>query len=272
MYFADYHVHSEFSQDAHIPMREMLSAAVRAGMSELCFTDHVDPIWDNSEYLMKYPACYDYKDDMLRELAKMQEEFEGRLVIKAGAEISALNQWPEQGAELAATPELDFIIGSVHNLKDTRDFVFWKYESAQQCYDALPAYLAECAEIARTGFCDVIGHIGYYRKYAAKQGIDFDIMRFRDELEAMLRVLVETGTGIEINTSGLKSGIMDIIPTFDAVKLYRELGGEIITAGSDSHLPEHVGRGIEDAYEFMRAAGFEYVATFTKHRPEFRKL
>ena len=48
MYFADYHTHSRVSPDAFSSMTEMAEAAIRQGLQEICFTDHVEPIWFGS--------------------------------------------------------------------------------------------------------------------------------------------------------------------------------------------------------------------------------
>ena len=43
------------------------------------------------------------------------------------------------------------------------------------------------------------------------------------------------GKGIELNTGGFKYGLGHPNPCEDIIKRYKELGGEIITLGSDAH-------------------------------------
>ena len=44
MYLADDHTHTRFSPDAHSSMTAMAQAAMAAGLDEICFTDHVEPL------------------------------------------------------------------------------------------------------------------------------------------------------------------------------------------------------------------------------------
>lgn len=37
--FADYHVHTEFSDDSIYPMKQVVQDAIAIGMDEICFTD-----------------------------------------------------------------------------------------------------------------------------------------------------------------------------------------------------------------------------------------
>ena len=98
-----------------------------------------------------------------------------------------------------------------------------------------------------------------------------DLSTYRDKIQVILETLVEKGRGIEVNTSGLRSG-QGCFPDLEVVRLFKELGGEAITVGSDAHFKEDVGQGIAQGYELIKAAGFKYVATFSDRRPEFIKI
>ena len=96
-----------------------------------------------------------------------------------------------------------------------------------------------------------------------------DVKRYWDQIEAILKCVVESGRGIECNTS---RGQGPWLPGRDILRRYRELGGEIITLGSDAHTPEFVGEGIREGQELLRECGFRYICTFRELKPIFHKL
>ena len=77
---------------------------------------------------------------------------------------------------------------------------------------------------------------------------------------------------LEINTSSHRYSLKDSTPSRDILKLYKELGGKIITIGSDSHKPEHLGAYIDEAKELLKETGFDSFCTFEKMKPIFHQL
>jgi len=272
MFFADYHVHTHFSNDAKHSMTDMAVAAAKCGIKELCFTDHVEDCCENDPIGFDIGNYFEIQDECAREFYETREKLRGHIDIKLGAEVSAINHEPELAKEISQFKDLDFIIGSVHNLKNMNDFYFLEYESKQQCDQLIEKYLEENIEVAKLGCCDIIGHIGYAGKYMREKGFTTDVMDFPDHLRFLFKTIAENGLGIEINTSGLRKQMNLTIPHFEVLKLYRECGGEVITAGSDAHLVKDAGANISDAYDLLRKAGFKYVTVFEKRKPDFIKL
>lgn len=58
----------------------------------------------------------------------------------------------------------------------------------------------------------------------------------------------------------------------DILKMYKELGGEITTIGSDAHLPEHIGYKFEDIPKILKSIGFNYYTVFENQNPKFYSL
>ena len=169
-------------------------------------------------------------------------------------------------------PGLDFVIGSAHNLSleaGGRDFFLLDYNTLDDCYRALDNYFQSMLTLAAGPYYDVVGHIIYPLRYM-KGGYPNppDIWRYKDEIHEIMRLAVEQGKGIEINTWKGKT-LEEWLPV---LKLYRELGGEIITVGSDAHAPAPLGRGIREAYQLMEDCGFRYVAVYHQRKPDMIKL
>jgi histidinol-phosphatase (PHP family) len=105
-----------------------------------------------------------------------------------------------------------------------------------------------------------------------RNGIEADISRFDDIIEESFRMLIQNGKGIEINTSGFRQGFGSAFPDLKYVKMYRELGGEILTIGSDSHTVEDIGANVADGAEIASAAGFRHLTYFKERKPYFVKI
>ena len=118
---------------------------------------------------------------------------------------------------------------------------------------------------------DVYGHLDYAVRYCPDKNFVYRFDDYRDIFEVLLNRLIENGKGIEINTSGIaKIGYPH--PHIDALKLYKQLGGEIITVGSDAHKKENIGTGFDVAENILKELGFRYYTVFKERKPEFIPL
>jgi histidinol-phosphatase (PHP family) len=274
MQLLDFHIHSNCSPDAFDTMADMALASGKAGVGIMCFTDHCDLDW--FETGKPDPNCFDYWSRAKQQLAEARAIKAPEMPeIRIGIELGETNHDPERGAAIAATPEFDFVIGTLHSLRDTPDFYGLDYQSYEQCDELMHRYFAELAEIARIPYIDVIAHIGYTRRYMKKAGFDVraDMASYGDEITNVLQTAIDHGRGIEINTSGLRNAdVGQSIPGLDVLRRYRELGGEIITIGSDAHCTADAGGKLREGMELLREAGFKYVTAFKNRKPEFIKI
>lgn len=271
MFLADYHLHTYISHDGRETLADMAAAAKKAGMSEICVTDHCDMAdWNDFRPTRGdsgVPAAVvAQRDGLLR-------TGDPGITVKAGIELGEGHLYPELARELSAAPGLDFIIGSLHMLRDEGDFYVIHYLSQEHCDSLVDKYFDQSLEVARLGCFDVFGHIGYFERYMTKQGFQarLDLSRWGDKITLLLKTLIDGGRGIEVNTSGIKDGL-GCFPSEEIVGLYRQMGGEIVTVGSDAHCVGDAGRDVKAGYELLRRAGFEYVTVFSGRKPEFIKI
>ena len=123
-------------------------------------------------------------------------------------------------------------------------------------------------DLANFDHYDVLGHLTYAQRYIVKTfGPQFELRRFEEKIRAILGRVIANGRGIEINTSGLRQGLGFTMPDYWVAGIYRELGGEILTVGSDAHYPEHVGANIPEVTEALREIGFRYLTVFRERKP-----
>ena len=193
-----------------------------------------------------------------------------------GLELGEGNHDPARAKRIYAMPEYDFILGSLHNLRDEQDFYYIQYESYEQCFELYDRYLDELIELAGIGCFDVMAHIGYCLRYMHKRGFDAQVTMERngDKVDHLLRTLIENGKGIELNVADLVPGgredsLLMTFPSVDILRRYRELGGEIITIGSDAHSASRLCSGFAEACALLQSLGYSYLTRFREMKPEF---
>ena len=272
MLLTDFHSHTQFSSDSRTNMRELAACAAESGVSILCFTDHMDDCCVNDAE-PKIRGSVSTWSEELREFRAVKEEMKGKIDLRLGMELSGYNHMPELSRKIVSETEgLDFVLASLHNTRSTLDFFYYKFKDLAECQKIASEYMLENLEIAQLGGFDCMAHIGYFNKCTARMGFVVRLMDYADILEEIFKALIDKGLGIEINTSGLLNPMGESIPNLDALKLYRSLGGEIVTVGSDSHGTRFYPKGIKEGYDILSAAGFKYVTAFRNRKPEFIKI
>ena len=259
----DYHMHSIVSYDGHNTPEEMLQAALNAGLKEICFTDHID--YDPMDLDRKirfdtedYNKAYDH----------LQAE---GIKIRRGFEFGMLEDNKETFAQDVKRRQFDFVLGSVHFIDGLDPYFdpFWQGRTMDQAELRYFEDLLACVR-AHDDF-DVLGHLTYISKAWANptnRPIRFDA--YRELTDEIMRLLVSKGKGMEINTSG-KDPVGVYLPSVEYLKRFKELGGDIITVGSDAHNPERVGQYCMDACQ-LACDIFGHVCTFENRQPIFHKL
>ena len=269
MYLADYHVHSRISPDASTPMAEMAEAAIRRGLQEVCFTDHVEPI----RFGTTSPrADYDWAP-MAAEFAAAQAAAGDRITLRLGAELGdAVWGIERMEAILAGAPELDFLIGSIHTLSEKmrgRDLFFLAPRDEAEVRACLADYLGQVKKLSEWGKFQVLGHLTLPLRYLNEgRGMHVTFDGFEDEIADIFRTIIPKGIGIELNTNRGNTPL----PDEKWLRLYRSLGGEIITVGTDAHSPASVGRDIREGQELLRSCGFTRLCTFRRKEPVWHEL
>ena len=147
---------------------------------------------------------------------------------------------------------------------------FFEGRSEDEAHQEYFESILEC--VKETPYFDVYGHLDYVVRYGPTKNQNYSYQKHADIIDRILRTIVESGKGIELNTSGFRSGLGQPNPCVDILKRYKELGGEIITVGSDAHKPEHVGADFDKACTILKDCGFQYYTIFEKRAPEFIRL
>lgn len=255
-YYSDYHLHSNFSFDSQESIENICKAAEKVGLTEICMTEHFSMNENNVSYgFLNFENYY-------KEICKYNNAENNNVKIKIGLEIGEGHLRINEINEYLRNKNIDFIIGSVHRINDIGIVKYIEINKIEKVYED---YFLELYKLADNGEYDVLGHLDIVQRYAWTKYGSYDYNRYIDFIDNIFKKVIERGKGIEINTSILKS-YNDFMPKLEVIKRYKELGGEIITVGSDAHKSDRVGEGILLAYELLREVGFKYVARYDKRK------
>lgn len=281
---ADYHIHTEFSDDSDYAMEQVIKDAIKKGFDELCFTDHVDygvkKDWDEPGEMIYRKGGPGEPDQMpvanvdypvyYKTFQKMKDTYKDKISLKFGLEFGIQSHTIEKYEKLFARYPFDFIILSVHEVEDKEfwDQAFQKGRTQQEYNER---YYEEMLYLVQNYHnYSVLGHMDLITRYD-KAGV-YPFEKLKPILTKILKTVIADGKGIEINTSSHRYGLKDLTPSRDILKLYKELGGKIITIGSDSHKPEHLGAFVDETKVELKALGFEQICTFDKMKPVYHEL
>lgn len=255
-YLSDYHMHSKYSFDAVQTIEEAVLSAINSNINEICMTEHISFDPEDSSY-----NYFDFKD-YSNEIKYLSEKYKDKIKIKAGLEVGEYHLYKNEFDNYYKENQLDFIIGSIHNINKKGLRTNIRENGVHETY---VNYFNEVLKLVSCGDFDVLGHLDLVQRYAYEAGGVYDFKTYKDSIYDILKTLISNNRGIEINTSGLSKNLL--FPKVDIIKMYKDLGGEIITVGSDSHNSERVGENIEHTYELLKNLGYKYVFTFDKRNP-----
>ncbi|MEI8215632.1 MAG: histidinol-phosphatase HisJ family protein [Eubacteriales bacterium] len=251
----DYHSHTSFSDDSSSSFEDMLDAACNLGLKELAITDHYDPDYPDKEF----PFDLDF-GPYNQSLVDFGEKYRDKIKLIKGIEIGIQKSSIDKCKIAATSFDYDFIIGSFHCAqgKELYGLNFFTGKSPFQAYVDFYGYVYDC--LKNFNNYSILGHINIIDRYAQTiPAFSF----YSDEVDSILRLLIENGKGIEINTSSYRYGMGDLrTPSDDILKRYKQLGGEILTLGSDAHFPEHIAYKFKSTLEYLQYKGFKYLTTF----------
>lgn len=265
LYLYDYHMHSLNSTDGHDKILAMCERAVGQGLREIAITDHFEPSLGNESYQVYDAEKYFF------EIAQARRRFEGKLLIKTGVELGQPHLYPKYSLKLTEEFHFDYVLASAHKMANNVDFGEVNYTRENLSIYCL-RYLDELRNLALWNRFDCLGHLDLVKRYATINNLKINLLDYKEKLAEILRIVIENGKGIEVNTSGLRQSAKECLPDFDIIRFYKQLGGEIITIGSDAHTADDVGKGVRSAIEMIQCAGFNYMTIYTNRRPFMVKI
>jgi histidinol-phosphatase (PHP family) len=253
----DFHLHTDLSPDADVPIDIYGAQAVERGIAEIAITDHVDFEPGPPAYAF---ATFEQRERSVREAA---ERWADRgVAIRFGVEITYDSAHEDAIRDHLRRHAYDFVIGSVHVYEDSPFHAsrVAAWTAGRPLAETVAPYFDEVLRAILSGLFDTIGHLDFVKRYLVPYVTPAQLAAAPELYEPLLLALVETGTALEVNTSGLRQAAREMYPAGPIVERYRVLGGTAVSAGSDAHRKDAFTAGLEAGYGVVAAAGFEHLA------------
>ena len=271
----DYHTHSNYSIDGKASMDAMIERAIKLGLEEYAITDHIDFGYPHPKIIGPYDIS-----DIVIAMETARAEYAGRIKVLVGVEMSLRPDLADITQQMVNAHDFDFVIGSVHDAKGI-DFFWPEFYRGRSKNKVYALYYENLLDVVRVcDAYDVLGHFDYIERlvkmayrYTSNPDLSLNLnLDNRDIIDEILKTVISKGKGIEINTSGITYGIGHPHPHINVLRRYIQLGGEIITVGSDAHAPGNITQHFNAAYEILRQLDVKYITRYDKRKPIFVKL
>ena len=273
MFLSDLHMHTWLSLDGEEHVAALCEAAIRQGLGAIAITDHWDGFPAGRRDAGYAPHFMDSRDfwtlhgeALFPEICAAREAYQGRLQIVYGVELGQPQLNPEETRSFLSSHAFDFVLASQHLNGNCEDYYTLDYEKID-----LDALMQECfaleLQVVRSGIADALAHIDQPVRLMKHTGFDLRLSAYRDQIADLLREAVSHGVALELNTHGLRNWYHRISPPEWVLALYRDLGGEFVTIGSDAHHASDVGAGVREARELADRYGLRAVSWFENHEP-----
>jgi histidinol-phosphatase (PHP family) len=250
----DAHLHTDLSPDSDVPIDEFARQAVERSIAEIAITDHVDFEPGTPAYAF---TTFGERERVVREAAARWAD--RGVAIRFGVEITWDRRWADDIRDHLARHPYDFTIGSVHVYRASPYAAghVARWVEGRSLAEVVAPYFDEVEAAARSGLFDALGHLDFVKRYLVPHVRPSALAAAPELYEPILAALVETGTGLEVNTSGLRQAAGETYPAAAVVARFRDLGGRAVSVGSDAHRAEAFAWGLADGYAFAAAAGFD---------------
>ena len=252
----DYHIHTKFSGDSDASPVDYIKQAIKMQLEEICFTDHRDFDYPIDSFDLDIETYY-------QTIMALKKEYQDKIKIKWGIEIGLDLNYFQEINDLINQYPFDFVIGSIHVIDHT-EFYYGDFFKGLTKKKANRRFFEETLKCVKTFDCfNVLGHLDYIMRYGPYDNKKVEHTKYQDIIDEIFKTLIDKDKGIEVNTSGYAVNGNCGFPNYNQVKRYFDLGGRIITIGTDSHTVDRIGQHVEDVKDNLKKIGFKEISTFT---------
>lgn len=260
----DSHTHTNNSHDSNCLIEDLCEKAIENGLGAITVSDHAD--------ICKDEGVPENIAGSVKDVVRAKKIYGGQLKVLAGIELGEFIMNPKSAEETVSSFEFDAVLGSVHAVRyEKLEGVYYaqinfKLLGAETINAYLNRYFEDVLETAESADVDILAHLTCPLRYInGKYGFNFKPCM--NMVEKTLKTAVKRNLALEINTSCIGGSWSEFMPDMDIVRLYRRLGGSLITIGSDAHTAENVGKDIKNAVKMIQLCGFNKYYYFEQRKP-----
>lgn len=262
----DFHLHTGLSYDSNADINEVILSAIEKKMPFMAITDHHD-------FSIEFGAFEQNPERYFDTVKAYSDKYSDKIKVAVGIEVGMEHSHHKELDIFVNKKPFDFVIGSIHGVDGLDPYYdnFWEGLSSKE---GMIKYLTAIIDALNVfDNFDVLGHIDYAIRYAKNpEDKSYSYDEYGKYFDIILNKIISMGKGIELNTGGLRKGLTTSNPAECVLKRYYELGGRIITIGSDAHTPEDIGADFDTAREILIRCGFTKYCVFFNRKPVFYNL
>ena len=262
---ADMHTHSEYSHDSVCKIEDMLLSQLKKGTEIMAVTDHFD-----TASFRDYDVFSPIKEAHTT-VKKMNDKYSEFLIL-SGIEIGEGFWYPEIYKKVMELADYDVVIGSVHLVKyKSLTMAYSKIDfselSETEIVEYMDAYFDDMMTMLEEMDFDILAHITSPLRYIkGKYRIDVDMSQYEEKIDKILCNIIQRGIALEVNTSSVGC-LNDFMPTKEILVKYYDMGGRLITLGSDAHNVERASYKFKEAVEMLKEIGFSSICYYKNRKP-----
>lgn len=262
----DFHLHTSFSGDSDTPPVRQIEQAVNLGMASICITDHHDmDVVSPCDFNLNLP-------DYFPAMEELRDRYQGLIQMEIGIELGLQNHIIHKLDQVTSQYPFDFIIGSCHFIDGLDPYYPEYFEERTESEAYRYFFEVTLRRIQNIDCFDCLGHLDYVVRYGPSKNQKYCYKDYQDVIDIILKTLIEKGKALECNTGGFHYGLGHPNPYEAILRRYRELGGELLTVGSDAHIPEHLGYEFDRTAALLKDCGFSFYTVYHKRTPKFLPL
>ena len=253
----DMHTHSKASHDSQCDISDMQKAIQKNGLAGFAVTDHCD---------IEYYKTQNIREILLQSTADAAAaDKSGKTQVLCGVEIGEGFWYPYEESKIINEFYFDVIVGSVHAVRfENYSMPYSQIDFSKMDRETVSAYMDSYFDdmLCMINHCDidVLAHLTCPLRYInGKYGLNITLDRYMNKIECILKSIIERGIALEINTSCVYdgSGYCEFMPNAGILKMYRDMGGYLITTGSDAHTAQNAANRFDELYSLLKESGFK---------------
>lgn len=270
---ADQHMHSHHSGDSNASMNKMVLQSISIGLEKICFTEHMDLDYPYDTAPDVAPGSFTLDTDAYKnELDQMRRRYSDQIDIGFGVEVGMQYDTAIKNSRYVKSYPFDMVIASIHVCEHT-DLCYPSFFKGRSKKDALTAFFNCTLDNVRIfDDYDILGHLDYAVRYAPGKHDGYYYSDYSGITDDILRIIIKKGKGLDLNTKPFRQGMTQINPSTALLERYHELGGRIITFGSDAHFQNDIASDFDKAAQIALSCGFTQYCTFSNRNPEFHDI
>ncbi len=263
----DSHIHSKNSHDSKQTLDDICTTAIEKGLKGVSICDHADgglAIVQNTIENIK---------NCIEDVKEARKKYGSQLKIFQGVEIAEYLFDKENSDIVLGLCNYDVILGSVHTVlvdefQDSYSRLdFSEKTSEDRINFFLKTYFNQMKDMVEKTDFDILTHINCPIRYInGKYHRGIDIMNFKNEISEIYELIINKNIVLEVNTSGFTESMEGLMPNKELLELYKNMGGRLLSVGSDAHAKENIGKGFAETKKMLTEMGFEGYCCFEQRK------